>query len=139
MEVILRDHVEHVGKRGDVVKVAPGYARNYLLPKGLAYEASEGNKKRIAAEGKARATRQASERAEAQGMAAWVSVDASKLEGVFKKAPDRDEFGAARAHGLELTAIAGLVPVSGQMLTHFAVRAERGLATNNITADEMVE
>jgi len=32
--------------------------------------------------------------AEAQGMAAWVSVDASKLEGVFKKAPDRDEFGA---------------------------------------------
>ena len=33
MEVILRDHVDHVGKRGDVVKVADGYARNYLLPR----------------------------------------------------------------------------------------------------------
>ena len=38
MEVILRDHVDNVGKRGDVVKVADGFARNYLLPRKLAYE-----------------------------------------------------------------------------------------------------
>lgn len=41
-----------------------------------------------------------------------------------------------RKHGLELSAITGLLPVSGQMMTHFTVRAERGLATNSITADE---
>src|SRR4030081_3668789 len=47
MEVILRDHVEHLGRRGDVVKVADGYARNYLLPRKLALLATEGNKKQI--------------------------------------------------------------------------------------------
>ena len=47
MEVILRDHVDHVGNRGDVVKVADGYARNYLLPRKMALLATEGNKKVI--------------------------------------------------------------------------------------------
>ena len=44
MEVILRDHVEHVGRRGEVVKVADGFARNFLLPRKLALPATEGNK-----------------------------------------------------------------------------------------------
>ncbi len=47
MEVILRQGIENLGKPGDVVKVKPGYARNYLLPRGLAYEATPGNLKRI--------------------------------------------------------------------------------------------
>src|SRR6266513_2831305 len=47
MEIILRQAVENLGKPGDVVKVKPGYARNYLLPRGLAYEATPGNLKRI--------------------------------------------------------------------------------------------
>jgi large subunit ribosomal protein L9 len=47
MEVILREHVDHVGRRGEVVKVADGYARNYLLPRKLALLATEGNKKQI--------------------------------------------------------------------------------------------
>ena len=47
MEVILRDHVEHLGRRGEVVKVADGYARNYLLPRKLALLATDGNKKQI--------------------------------------------------------------------------------------------
>jgi large subunit ribosomal protein L9 len=50
MEVILRDHVENVGKRGEVVKVANGYARNYLLPRKLALLATPGNLKQIARE-----------------------------------------------------------------------------------------
>ena len=50
MEVILRDHVENVGKRGEVVKVADGYARNYLLPRKLALRATPGNMKQIARE-----------------------------------------------------------------------------------------
>jgi len=48
MEIILRADVQHLGKVGEVVKVKDGYARNYLLPKGLAYPATEANKKRIA-------------------------------------------------------------------------------------------
>ena len=47
MEVILRDHVENVGKRGEVVKVADGYARNFLLPRKLALIATPGNLKQV--------------------------------------------------------------------------------------------
>ncbi|HEX9165466.1 MAG TPA: 50S ribosomal protein L9 [Gemmatimonadales bacterium] len=73
MEVILREDIKTLGKAGELVRVKPGYARNFLLPRGLAYEATEGNKKRIQAEGKARSTRQASERAEAERVAATLS------------------------------------------------------------------
>jgi large subunit ribosomal protein L9 len=47
MEVILREHVDNLGRRGEVVKVADGYARNYLLPRKLALLVTDGNKKTI--------------------------------------------------------------------------------------------
>ena len=47
MKVILTDEVRGLGNRGDVVTVAPGYARNFLLPKALAYPATAGNVKRL--------------------------------------------------------------------------------------------
>ena len=47
MEVILREHVDNLGRRGEIVKVANGYARNYLLPRKLALLANDGNKKQI--------------------------------------------------------------------------------------------
>jgi len=47
MEVILREHVDNLGRRGEVVKVADGYARNYLLPRKLALLATAGNKQQI--------------------------------------------------------------------------------------------
>ena len=50
MEVILRQAVENLGHPGDLVKVSAGFARNYLLPRGVAVAATEGNKKRIAQE-----------------------------------------------------------------------------------------
>jgi large subunit ribosomal protein L9 len=50
MEVILREAVDKLGHPGDVVKVSPGFARNYLLPRGIAYEATPGNLKRISQE-----------------------------------------------------------------------------------------
>jgi large subunit ribosomal protein L9 len=50
MEVILRESVEKLGHPGDIVKVSAGFARNFLLPRGIAYEATTGNKKRIAQE-----------------------------------------------------------------------------------------
>jgi large subunit ribosomal protein L9 len=52
MEVILREHVEHLGRRGDVVKVAAGYGRNYLLPRKLALVVTENNRRQIEREKK---------------------------------------------------------------------------------------
>ncbi len=63
MEVILREDVQSLGKAGQLVRVKPGYARNFLLPRGLAFEATEGNKKRIDAEARARATKASAEKA----------------------------------------------------------------------------
>lgn len=47
MKVILKENIETMGQIGDIVKVAPGYARNYLLPKGLAIEATDKNAKAL--------------------------------------------------------------------------------------------
>jgi large subunit ribosomal protein L9 len=47
MEVILREHVDNLGRRGEVVKVASGYARNFLLPRKLALLVTEGNRKHV--------------------------------------------------------------------------------------------
>lgn len=47
MEVILRQAVDNLGHTGDIVNVSAGFARNYLLPRGFAYEATAGNKKRM--------------------------------------------------------------------------------------------
>jgi large subunit ribosomal protein L9 len=81
IELILREDVKSLGKAGEMVRVKPGYARNYLLPQGLAYEATEGNKKRIAAETKARTSRQDAERAEAERAAAALGQVALTLTG----------------------------------------------------------
>jgi len=69
MEVILREDVPSLGKAGQIVKVKPGYARNFLFPRNLAYEATEANKKRIAAEQAAQQAKRASEKGEAEAMA----------------------------------------------------------------------
>jgi len=47
MQVILRERLENLGNAGEVVSVKPGYARNYLIPQGLAYEATDANVRRI--------------------------------------------------------------------------------------------
>jgi len=79
LEVILREDIKGLGKAGALVRVKPGYARNFLLPRGLAFEATEGNKRRIESEHKARAARAATDRAEAQALAAKLGAVALKL------------------------------------------------------------
>ena len=69
MEIILRQAVENLGKTGDVVNVKPGYARNYLLPHGLAYEATPGNLKRIQQERDRLEAAENDRRGTAQGLA----------------------------------------------------------------------
>jgi large subunit ribosomal protein L9 len=75
MEVILRQAIEKLGHPGDIVKVSPGFARNYLLPRGLAYEATQGNRNRIEQE------RQRLEAAESERRSGAQSL-AGKLEEV---------------------------------------------------------
>ena len=73
MEVILREDVTTLGRRGDVVKVAEGYGRNYLLPRGLAMAVTDSNKAMIEKEKKAHAARMAKEKAEFEALAARIS------------------------------------------------------------------
>jgi large subunit ribosomal protein L9 len=74
MEVILREHVENLGQRGDVVKVASGYARNYLLPRKLALTVTDGNRKQIERERKVADMREAEERQGAEALAARLAA-----------------------------------------------------------------
>lgn len=95
IELILREAVPSLGKAGDLVRVKPGYARNFLLPRGLAFEATEGNKKRIAGEAKARSAREAAERAEAEAFAA--KLGAVTLAFTAKAGEDGKLFGSVTA------------------------------------------
>jgi large subunit ribosomal protein L9 len=78
MKVILNDHVEHLGERGDAVTVKPGYARNYLFPQGLAYPDTPGNRRRFEEE-----------------QAKWEEMDLQRRSAADKLAADLE--------GLELT------------------------------------
>jgi large subunit ribosomal protein L9 len=69
MEVILREDVERLGSRGQVVKVADGYARNFLMPKRLAVAATESNKKIVEQERQAHLRREAKQKGEAEDLA----------------------------------------------------------------------
>jgi large subunit ribosomal protein L9 len=81
MEVILREHVDNLGQRGDVVKVANGYARNFLLPRKLALPATDANRKHIQQEKKKVDAREADERQAATAVAERLAV----LEVVVKR------------------------------------------------------
>lgn len=74
IELILREHVEHLGNRGDVVRVAGGYARNYLLPRKLALVVTEENKRQIARERLKAEAKEAQEVVDARALAATISA-----------------------------------------------------------------
>ncbi len=98
MELILREDVQSLGKAGELVRVKPGYARNFLLPRGLAYEATEGNKKRIAGETRARTARQTSEKVEAEALAARLGALTLTLTG--KAGEEGKLFGSVTAQDI---------------------------------------
>ena len=84
MEVILREDIEKVGTRGQVVKVAPGYARNFLLPKRLAVAATESNKKIVEQERQAHLRKEAKLKVDAEDLSKLlngVSVTISQKAG----------------------------------------------------------
>jgi large subunit ribosomal protein L9 len=73
MKIVLRDDVDNLGKKGEVVDVADGYARNYLVPRGLALKASAGSQKQADAMVRNRAARDRRERENAEALAAQFS------------------------------------------------------------------
>jgi large subunit ribosomal protein L9 len=73
MKLLLRESIRGVGKRGDIVEVTDGYARNYLLPKNLAMKASEENLRRLAGEKRAYEARVVKEKEQAQEIADAIS------------------------------------------------------------------
>ena len=109
MEVILREHVDNLGRRGEVVKVADGYARNYLLPRKLALLATEGNKKQIEREKVKFDVKEAEEQKVAQALAeriANIDVEVSRKVGetdaLYGSVTSSDIAEALAKKGLEL-------------------------------------
>lgn len=74
VELILRERIDHLGRRGDVVKVAAGYARNYLLPRKLALPVTETNRRQVERERAIADLREADERLAAQALADRVAA-----------------------------------------------------------------
>jgi large subunit ribosomal protein L9 len=95
MEIILREDVEKLGTRGQVVKVTPGYARNYLLPKKLAVPATEANKKIVEQERQAHLRREAKMEADASELGKLLN---GVTVTIAQKAGDQDQlFGSVTA------------------------------------------
>ena len=109
MEVILREHVDNLGRRGDLVKVADGYARNYLLPRKLALLATEGNKKVIEREKVKFDVNEAEEQKVAQAVAdrlATVEIEIARKVGetdaLFGSVTNADIAEALAAKGFDI-------------------------------------
>ncbi|NLJ73863.1 MAG: 50S ribosomal protein L9 [Firmicutes bacterium] len=80
MKVILQKDVKNIGKKGDIVDVAEGYGRNFLLPRGLAVEATSGNLRKIEHEKKAEAKKAERELREAQAVGAKIKGKTLEIE-----------------------------------------------------------
>jgi large subunit ribosomal protein L9 len=109
MEVILRTHVDNLGRRGEVVKVADGYARNYLLPRKLALVATEGNKKQIERERAKFDAQEVEEQKVASAVAerlAGVEIEIARkvgeTEALYGSVTSADIAEALRARGFDL-------------------------------------
>jgi large subunit ribosomal protein L9 len=95
MEVILREDIEKLGQRGQLVKVTPGYARNYLLPKRLAVAATESNKNIVEQERHAHVRKEAKFESDAKDLAGLLSAVTVTIS---QKAGENDQlFGSVTA------------------------------------------
>ena len=95
MEVVLRQDVDHVGLRGDVVNVARGYARNYLLPRGLAEVATPGLKRELERRDSLKSRNEAKTTDEAQAIAKRLESQELKFE--VNAGPSGSLFGSVTA------------------------------------------
>ncbi len=128
MEIILRDHVEHLGERGEIVKVADGYARNYLLPRKLALLATDGNKTRVARERKIAEAREAEERASSEAIATRLSAlelaftrKVGDTEQLYGSVTNQDLADALKAKGFDVDRRKILLPDAIKALGEYTV------------------
>lgn len=99
MKVILKTEVENLGPYGTEVKVAPGYARNYLIPKGHAVEATPGNRRQFNAEKDAYLKKMQAKKEQAEKRKA--EIEAVSLAFTRKAAEDGRLFGSVTVHDIE--------------------------------------
>lgn len=99
MRIILKSEVENLGTFGDIVRVAPGYGRNYLIPRGLAAEATPGNLKQFEAEKGAHLKKMQVLRETAEAKKA--KLDAVALSFARKTSEEGKLFGSVTAHDIE--------------------------------------
>jgi large subunit ribosomal protein L9 len=98
MEVILREDIDNLGARGELVKVAPGYARNYLIPKRLAVLATESNRKIVEQERQAHLRKEAKQKSEAEDLGKLL---AGTTITIAQKAGENDQlFGSVTAQDI---------------------------------------
>jgi len=113
MEVILREDVERLGTRGDMVKVAAGYARNFLLPKKLAVPATDSNRKIVEQERQSYLRKEAKQKGEAEELAKLVGAVTVTIA---RKAGESDQlFGSVTANDI----------ADALALQHFTVERRR--------------
>src|SRR6185369_10903667 len=98
MEVILREEIEKLGNRGDLIKVADGYARNFLLPRNLAVAATESNKKIVEQQRQAHLRRDAKLATEAQELGKMMAAVSITIR---QKAGENDQlFGSVNSNDI---------------------------------------
>ncbi len=109
MEVILREDISNLGTRGQVVKVAPGYARNFLIPKKLAVTATESNKKIVEQERQSHLRKEAKAQGEAQdlaklmtGVSVTISQKAGESDQLFGSVTSKDVADALAVKGFTI-------------------------------------
>lgn len=128
MKLILRADLADLGKRGDLVEVADGYARNYLLPRKLALLATDGNKKRVERERKIAEAREAEERAASEAIATRLSAlelaftrKVGDTEQLYGSVTNQDLADALKAKGFDVDRRKILLPDAIKALGDFTV------------------
>jgi large subunit ribosomal protein L9 len=122
VEILLRDRVEHLGHCGDVVRVAPGFARNYLFPSGLAVAATPENK---------RLMDRRRDRLDAEDAARAAELDAvvARLNGVTVKTSGKAEESGSLYGSVNAAKIAELLTAAGHSVEEKSVRLDAPLKT----------
>ncbi len=139
MQVILRDDLDNLGKSGEVVNVKPGYARNYLLPRGLAIKATAGDIKRVEHEKKIIATRTAKLAKEAQAEAdklsavsVSIAVAVGEEDRLYGSVTSRDVAEALKDRGVIIDPKKVMLdePLKALGLAEVPIKVGRGVTAN---------
>ncbi len=122
MKIILRTDIEHLGKVGDIVSVKPGYARNYLMPQGMAYLADKGSLKRF--EDEKRKLLGAADREMNKALALKARLEAGTYVAKVKVGSEGRLYGSVTTHQ-----IAELIQVAGIEIERRTIIQERPIKT----------